>query len=157
MAKTPESKKAKPKKAPANTAASEESARKVVARQRGLGRGLSSLLGDAAVSVSSSDASAGTAEQPAAALPAAQLTGLVDMPIEWINSGPWQPRRRFDIAALEELADSIRSKGLVQPVLVRAQATKSDHSDKATDRRGNRRAAGAFHPVSNAHREVPPS
>ena len=92
MAKTPESKKAKPKKAPANTApvktapvktaASEESARKVVARQRGLGRGLSSLLGDAAVSVSSSDASAGTAEQPAAALPAAQLTGLVDIPIE---------------------------------------------------------------------------
>ena len=102
MAKTPESKKTKPKKAPANTApantapantapvktapvktaASEESARKVVARQRGLGRGLSSLLGDAAVSVSSSDASAGTAEQPAAALPAAQLTGLVDIPIE---------------------------------------------------------------------------
>ena len=138
MAKTPESKKTKPKKAPANTAsantapantapvktaASEESARKVVARQRGLGRGLSSLLGDAAVSVSSSDASAGTAEQPAAALPAAQLTGLVDIPIEWINSGPWQPRRRFDIAALEELADSIRSKGLVQPVLVRAHAT----------------------------------
>ena len=106
MAKTPESKKTKPQKTPANTAlanmaASEESARKVVARQRGLGRGLSSLLGDAAVSVSSSDASAGTAEQPAAALPAAQLTGLVDIPIEWINSGPWQPRRRFDIAALE--------------------------------------------------------
>ena len=142
MAKTPETKKTKPKAAPeknispkdtsakntsAKSAASEESARKVVARQRGLGRGLSSLLGDAAVPVPvSSDQSAGTPDQSAAAPPAAQLSGLADIPIEWINSGPWQPRRRFDIAALEELADSIRSKGLVQPVLVRPHATRKN-------------------------------
>lgn len=134
MAKTPETKKTKPKAASekntlaknksATSAASEESARKVVARQRGLGRGLSSLLGDAAVPVPvSSDQSAGTPDQSAAA---PQLSGLVDIPIEWINSGPWQPRRRFDIAALEELADSIRSKGLVQPVLVRPHATRKN-------------------------------
>ena len=142
MAKTPETKKTKPKAAPeknisakdtsakntsAKSAASEESARKVVARQRGLGRGLSSLLGDAAVPVPvSSDQSAGTPDQSAAAPPAAQLSGLADIPIEWINSGPWQPRRRFDIAALEELADSIRSKGLVQPVLVRPHAMRKN-------------------------------
>ena len=38
----------------------------------------------------------------------------------------------------------------------RAPATRSDHSDKATDRRRDCRAPGALHLVSDAHREVPP-
>ncbi|MEC8552521.1 MAG: ParB/RepB/Spo0J family partition protein, partial [Pseudomonadota bacterium] len=114
---SPSSKKASGKQ----TDAAAASAQKVVAKQRGLGRGLSSLLGDAGAAATMTSASAGAT--PAAAAP---QSGLVDIPIEWINSGPWQPRRRFDIAALEELADSIRSKGLVQPVLVRPHTSKTN-------------------------------
>ena len=121
MAKKPDS--ASSKKAPKKEqSAALDSARKVVAKQRGLGRGLSSLLGDAgaAASIASSQPAGDTPP------PAAPLTGLVEIPIEWINSGPWQPRRRFEIGALEELADSIRSKGLVQPILLRPHASKAN-------------------------------
>jgi ParB family chromosome partitioning protein len=41
------------------------------------------------------------------------------IPVEWINVGVWQPRRQFDREQLEELASSIREKGIVQPVLLR--------------------------------------
>ena len=116
---SPSSKKASGKQ----TDAAAASAQKVVAKQRGLGRGLSSLLGDAGAAATKTSPAASAGATPAAAAP---QSGLVDIPIEWINSGPWQPRRRFDIAALEELADSIRSKGLVQPVLVRPHNSKTD-------------------------------
>jgi len=78
---------------------------------RGLGRGLSSLLGDRAIQ----QATAGSTTSPAPGV----LSGLQQLPVEWINVGPWQPRRRFDTVALKELAASIAEKGIVQPVLVR--------------------------------------
>jgi ParB family chromosome partitioning protein len=86
---------------------------------RGLGRGLSSLLGDSGIAAatgamaSSSDAARGLV-----------ATGFQDIPIEWINVGPWQPRRRFDKAGLDELASSIRQKGIVQPILLRPNPDK---------------------------------
>ena len=121
MAKKPDS--APSKKAPKKEqSAAVDSARKVVAKQRGLGRGLSSLLGDAGAAASMASSQLAGNTPP----PAAPLTGLVEIPIEWINSGPWQPRRRFEIGALEELADSIRSKGLVQPILLRPHASKAN-------------------------------
>ena len=86
-------------------------------KARGLGRGLSSLLGDAGIAATTGTSPSGVAPSAAPA-----QTGLTELPIEWINSGPWQPRRRFDTAALSELAESIRSKGLVQPILVRPRA-----------------------------------
>ena len=88
-------------------------AKPAAGKPRGLGRGLSSLLGDVGVAAGKAGgAASGTGE-------ASALSGLTELPIEWINSGPWQPRRRFDTDSLAELAESIRSKGLVQPVLVR--------------------------------------
>ena len=86
------------------------------APNRGLGRGLSSLLGDVGVA-----AAAGIAvpKSDVQALAPATLSSLSEIPIEWINTGPWQPRRVFVQDALAELADSIRQKGIVQPILVR--------------------------------------
>ena len=81
---------------------------------RGLGRGLSSLLGDSGIATATG---ATAPSSDAAGAPAA--TGFQDIPIEWINVGPWQPRRRFDKAGLDELASSIRQKGIVQPILLR--------------------------------------
>ncbi|MEL0195863.1 MAG: ParB/RepB/Spo0J family partition protein [Rhodobiaceae bacterium] len=98
-------------------------------KSRGLGRGLSSLLGDAGIAATTGavpGATLGAVAGPASPATAPAQTGLTELPIEWINSGPWQPRRRFDTASLSELADSIRSKGLVQPILVRPRAGASN-------------------------------
>ena len=86
---------------------------------RGLGRGLSSLLGDRGIAT----ATGATAPSSDAAGTSA-ATGFQNIPIEWINVGPWQPRRRFDKAGLDELASSIRQKGIVQPILLRPNPDK---------------------------------
>lgn len=74
-------------------------------RQRGLGRGLSALMGEPV----------GEAEVVAAPAGA----GLRMAPIETLHPNPDQPRKIFDPADLEELAASIRDKGVLQPILVR--------------------------------------
>lgn len=73
--------------------------------RRGLGRGLSALLGES------------DAESPAGS--AGEAAGARELPIELIHRNPDQPRRRFAEAEIAELADSIREKGVLQPVLVR--------------------------------------
>jgi len=79
-----------------------------VARDKGsrLGRGFSSLLPNAAP-----PAAAGSATKSAA--------GVHTIAIEEILPDKTQPRRRFDEARIEELAASIRAKGVIQPILVR--------------------------------------
>jgi ParB family transcriptional regulator, chromosome partitioning protein len=66
-----------------------------------LGRGLAALLGDAA-----------RPSEPGAA-------GVRQIPIDLLEPGPFQPRGAMDQTALAELADSIRSRGILQPLLVR--------------------------------------
>ncbi|MFL6857125.1 MAG: ParB/RepB/Spo0J family partition protein [Allosphingosinicella sp.] len=79
-------------------------------RPSGLGRGLSSLLGEVAqeVPVSGEGGSGGTGRG-----------GVQLMPVSSIEPHLDQPRRHFDEAALEELAQSIRARGLIQPIVVR--------------------------------------
>jgi ParB family chromosome partitioning protein len=62
--------------------------------ERGLGRGLGALI------------------------PRAGTVGLREVPVESIKPNPWQPRTSFDDEELEELAQSIREHGVLQPVLV---------------------------------------
>jgi ParB family chromosome partitioning protein len=56
-------------------------------------------------------------EAPAPGRPAGQ--GAAELPIELVRANPKQPRRHFDLAEIEELASSIRAKGVLQPILVR--------------------------------------
>ena len=81
--------------------------------RRALGRGLSALLGEA-VQEEVPVAADGT---PAATGSAAGSIQTID--ISRIKPHPGQPRRHFDDAALQELADSIALRGVVQPILVR--------------------------------------
>ncbi len=67
----------------------------------GMGRGLSAIL-------SASGESPDAADQE-----------LRELPVELIAPNPQQPRRRFDQASLEALAESVRDTGVLQPVLVR--------------------------------------
>ena len=86
--------------------------------RHGLGRGLSALLDEV--------------EAPA---PDARRAGLIDIPVEVIRPNPQQPRRRFDDAELEELAASIREKGVLQPVLVRPAMYAGEFQIVAGERR----------------------
>jgi ParB family transcriptional regulator, chromosome partitioning protein len=52
----------------------------------------------------------------------APATELAQVPLDQIHPSPRQPRRRFDHEATAALADSVRSQGLVQPVVVRSRA-----------------------------------
>jgi len=51
-----------------------------------------------------------------------QETGTVEVPLSQIEPNPYQPRLDFDPASLEELAQSIREHGVIQPVVVRRRA-----------------------------------
>jgi ParB family chromosome partitioning protein len=75
-----------------------------------LGRGLSALFGDADASY-----------QPGAAR-SESPKGIMqkNMPVTWLRSGMFQPRRHFDEQALAELAASIKERGILEPLLVRA-------------------------------------
>ena len=75
--------------------------------KRGLGRGLSALLGD----VDEAKVVAGA--------PAAEISGVREIPIELIHRNEHQPRWVFTEAEVEELSSSIREKGVLQPILVR--------------------------------------
>jgi ParB family chromosome partitioning protein len=74
--------------------------------KRGLGRGLSSLLGEVA------------REQPIAG-EAPRSHGIQMMGVTSLAPNLAQPRRHFDEASLDELAQSIRQRGLIQPIVVR--------------------------------------
>ena len=74
--------------------------------RRGLGRGLSALLGESEAPV----------DEAAPAVPGAPPQTA---PIELLRRNPDQPRRFFGEAELEDLAASIREKGVLQPILVR--------------------------------------
>jgi ParB family chromosome partitioning protein len=85
-----------------------------MAEKRGLGRGLSALMADIDVSVPSKS------DGP-------ETGGERIVPIERIEPNPDQPRRDFIKADLEELAESIRAKGIIQPLIVRVHPKVPDH------------------------------
>jgi ParB family chromosome partitioning protein len=55
----------------------------------------------------------------AGAKPPSNSSSVQHIPIEWINPGPWQPRRTFDNDSLKELAKSLVKQGVIQPILIR--------------------------------------
>lgn len=71
-------------------------------QKKGLGRGLSALI-------------------PAAPEPKQESANL-EIDVERITPSPFQPRRSFDEAKIEELASSIRNQGIIQPLVVRPKA-----------------------------------
>lgn len=73
-----------------------------IKRTKGLGRGLEALLGP-----SSSEDNLSTGEQ------------VLSVPLEKLQAGKYQPRSRMDESSLLELAESIKSQGIMQPILVR--------------------------------------
>ncbi len=86
-------------------------------RRRGLGRGLGALIVDTA----SSNAVTETSERIRGEIP-----GVHQCHIEQISPNPHQPRDHFDEEALAELASSIQTHGIIQPLVVTANPQKPD-------------------------------
>jgi len=85
-------------------------------KRKGLGRGLDALLGGA-TGAHAAEAIASVAASSAAA---EDLDGkLTHLPVEFIQRGKYQPRRDMHQEALEELANSIKAQGVMQPIVVR--------------------------------------
>lgn len=70
-------------------------------QKRGLGRGLDALLGDVSVKEET------------------QQHQQQTLPIEYMQRGKYQPRKDIDPEKLQELADSIKAQGIIQPIIVR--------------------------------------
>jgi ParB family transcriptional regulator, chromosome partitioning protein len=92
----------------------------VAQQRRGLGRGLGALIPDSPL-LGAGDAVTRAGPAPDAPVPLAEVAGAryEEIAISTIVPNPRQPRRGFDEDALDELAESIRQVGLLQPVVVR--------------------------------------
>jgi ParB family chromosome partitioning protein len=86
-----------------------------MSRKRGLGRGLDALIPTEAQQ--DSERVDPTLEQSILD-PAQPVIGLVEVPIDALQTNPHQPRQKIDDDALGELASSIREHGLIQPLIV---------------------------------------
>ncbi|EGG92938.1 Chromosome (plasmid) partitioning protein ParB / Stage 0 sporulation protein J [gamma proteobacterium IMCC1989] len=122
-------------------------------RRKGLGRGLDALMG------------AGTRQQePAVSVqdaieqvqsPSADINGqLKYVPVELIQRGKYQPRRDINQEALEELASSIRSQGVMQPIVIRPIA-ENKYEIIAGERRWRASQLAGLDKIPAVIRDVP--
>ncbi|QRY80536.1 ParB/RepB/Spo0J family partition protein [Pseudomonas sp. PDNC002] len=114
----------------------------MAAKKRGLGRGLDALL---------SGSSAATLQEEAAQVDSKELQYL---PLDLIQRGKYQPRRDMDPQALEELAQSIKAQGVMQPIVVRPIG-KGRYEIIAGERRWRATQQAGLDKIPAMVREVP--
>lgn len=108
--------------------------------KKNLGRGLSALLGEES--------------DPPAPGPESHR-GPQTLPIEFLRPGRYQPRKSMDEGEIEDLADSIRGKGILQPILVRKQDGEEDvYEIIAGERRWRAAQRAQLHEVPVIVREL---
>lgn len=108
-------------------------------RAKGLGMGLQALLGEAARPAAPGDAGASRG-------------GVREIEIARIRPNPEQPRVQFDEAALDELAESIRQRGVLQPILLRPAG--EDYMIIAGERRWRAAQRARLHAMPAIVREI---
>ncbi|MCG8908322.1 ParB/RepB/Spo0J family partition protein [Pseudomonas sp. DP-17] len=114
----------------------------MAAKKRGLGRGLDALL---------SGSSAATLQEEAVQVDSRELQHL---PLDLIQRGKYQPRRDMDPQALEELAQSIKAQGVMQPIVVRP-IDKGRYEIIAGERRWRASQQAGLDKIPAMVREVP--
>lgn len=95
-----------------------------MSRRRGLGRGLNALLGS---------------EPPSSAAETDAAAGPSTLPIDRLEPNRYQPRSHFDSSGLDDLAESIRAQGVVQPIVVTPRETPPGEDPRYTIIAGERR------------------
>lgn len=104
--------------------------------RKGLGRGLSALMAD--VNLLKGDVEEGEVRS---------VQSATLLPVEQIFANPNQPRRDFDVGRLEELADSVRAKGIIQPIVVRPMPGRDTYQIVAGERRWRAAQMAQLHSV----------
>jgi len=107
-------------------------------RKRGLGRGLDALLSGSAV----------PAEEPAG-------SDMRELPVDLLQPGKYQPRSDMHPESLEELANSIRAQGVVQPIVVRSINSAGQYEIIAGERRWRAAQMAGLHEIPAVVRNVP--
>ncbi len=108
-------------------------------KKRGLGRGLDALLGGSAKLIN--DDSTGI--------------DLREIPVDLLQPGKYQPRIDMHPESLEELADSIKAQGVVQPIVVRPLAGGKRYEIIAGERRWRAAQIAGLHDIPSVVRDVP--
>ena len=87
-------------------------------KKKGLGKGLDALLGGELGAPIEEEKIESRSKE-------ANIQGLKELPVEFLQRGQYQPRKDMNPAALDELAESIRRQGIMQPIMVRPLAQDS--------------------------------
>ncbi|MBS0185678.1 MAG: ParB/RepB/Spo0J family partition protein [Proteobacteria bacterium] len=95
-------------------------------KKAGLGRGLSSLFENSIKQASIPSSFSQPTAQNSESLQNLKVP-LQTLPVAQIRPGPFQPRKHFDDQAIEALAQSIRTHGVLQPIVVRQKPKSSEH------------------------------
>lgn len=112
-------------------------------KKRGLGRGLDALLGDSALTRDDNTP------------PPAPVVGVQELPVDLVARSRFQPRQEFNQDALQELADSIRAQGVVQPIVVRPYPGQNGRYELiAGERRWRATQLAGLHNIPAVVREV---
>lgn len=115
----------------------------MAAKKNPLGRNLSSMLSKSTLQHAAESASESS-----------ERDSLKSLPLDLISPGPYQPRSIFDKDRLEELAESIRHQGVIQPVVVRAKG--EDHYELiAGERRWRAAQLAGIESIPAIVRKVP--
>jgi ParB family transcriptional regulator, chromosome partitioning protein len=108
-------------------------------KRRNLGRGLSALFAEESEDYAALD----------------RLRQSKNVPIDFVRAGRFQPRRRFDELSLQALAQSIREKGVLQPILVRRHPEEANaYEIIAGERRWRAAQIAQLHEVPVVIREL---
>ena len=99
----------------------------MVAKKRGLGRGLDALLSGSAKKNRRSESSSDSSEPR---VKKRSDGDLCNVPVELIQPGVYQPRIDMHPEALEELANSIKAQGVVQPIIIRPVSDTAAEGDQ---------------------------
>ena len=91
-------------------------------QQRGLGKGIGALLGGENDFAPLRQPVGYVHKEVVGQRPSQDTADILRIPVDMIEPNPYQPRMNFDQEALEELADSIRTLGLIQPITVRRKS-----------------------------------
>ena len=124
-----------------------------MAKKKTLGRGLEALLGNSFATATAAEPSNESNEGPAViSIPLdAQITKLA---VDLVQRGQYQPRTDMNPEKLEELASSIRTQGVVQPIVVRP-ISKDRYEIIAGERRWRASQLAGLHEVPAIIREIP--
>lgn len=123
-------------------------------KKRGLGKGLEALLGSGATNLKDDipPANESVTAESIAHDPNAEFQHLA---IDVIQRGRYQPRTNFNLEALQELADSIKAQGVVQPIVVRPlSATPGQYELVAGERRWRAAQLAELHDIPAIVRDI---